>query len=783
MAELLTEVGDGRWHQVPANVKKKKKAPAAEAALDHSNAVGNDQPSGAIVSVPVTSVVPEEFAGYVAAAVWMPTDALLAWEENPRDNEAAIDKVAVSIERFGFVSPICIWTSARRMVAGHTRLAAYRRLVLADPSFVPLGAPGPGLVPVRFHEFRSELEADAYALADNKLGEIALWNVDKLGAVIARVHKDDASALHAAGYNDDELRAILARVRAAEMPPSDGEDQERGEGGGDREPDGGFVLPDRSPVIHGTWKIFHDDVLAALKRLPSDSEDACFSDVPYGLGSRSPTAEELVAYLLGRASLDMGGDFMSEEWEIPTVAVWREIYRVLKPGAPVLSFAGSRTCDLITVGMRAAGFEVRDVIQWWYGTGFCKSLNLERAISVDTCALEGRHFARKVPAEKDRVAGDHVCPVTSEAAPFEGVGTGLKPAYEPCVVAMKPLDGTFVENALKWGVAGLAIDAARIGTEGGGTECSHFPDPCRGHESKGKFGRTVHATPSAGAVGRWPANVLLSHLPECVRAGVKLVRGSNHAGGGGGGGIWAPGNGVPVSPGKADADGYERHAAWVCAPGCAVAELDQQSGERPSTLTGRADPNAKHASPASEERTRESMFGNARAVSAVYADSGGASRFFYCAKASRRERELGCEDLPLKSAGEATHREDGSDAMASPRTGANRTNGARNHHPCVKPVGVTKYLAGLALPPRRIASPRKLLIPYSGSGSEIIGALLAGWDEVTAIERDLGYIHIAHARVNYAVMNPAAFGAQAEGGGDDESDESDGEDAAEESEA
>lgn len=147
-------------------------------------------------------LIPEEFRKYMAAALWMPPSVVEPWVNNPRVITKAIDKVAASIARFGFVAPICIWTSRRRMVAGHTRLAAYGKLVAADPSFVPRGAPGPGLVPVRFHEFKDENDADAYALADNKLGEIATWDDNGVAAVLARL-RDDRPLFDATGFNYD----------------------------------------------------------------------------------------------------------------------------------------------------------------------------------------------------------------------------------------------------------------------------------------------------------------------------------------------------------------------------------------------------------------------------------------------------------------------------------------------------------------------------------------------------------------------------------------------------
>lgn len=151
---------------------------------------------------PPTSLVPSEFKKYLAAAYWMPPSVLEPWAKNPRIIVKAIDKVAASIRRFGFVAPICIWTSKKRMVAGHTRLAAFNKIASVDPSFVPRDAPGPGLVPVRFHEFASEQEADAYALTDNKLGEIATWDDAGVAAVLATL-RDDRALVDVTGFDYD----------------------------------------------------------------------------------------------------------------------------------------------------------------------------------------------------------------------------------------------------------------------------------------------------------------------------------------------------------------------------------------------------------------------------------------------------------------------------------------------------------------------------------------------------------------------------------------------------
>lgn len=445
-----------------------------------------------------------------------------------------------------------------------------------------------------------------------------------------------------------------------------------------------------------TWEIHHADVLAALREMPTNHFDGCLSDVPYGLGSRQPTPQEIAAYVLGDAGLDSGGDFMGKEWQIPSVAVWREIVRVVKPGAPVFSFAGSRTCDLISIGMRAAGLELRDTqIHWVYATGFPKSLNISKAIDSkngderpivgpspwDARKPNGSAGVSSVGLNATPGGGNITSAASAASAPWSGHGTALKPAYEPCIVAMKPLDGTFAENALKWGVAGLAIDGTRIGRDvsdvSGWSQTGSHAGP-----NRAMSGGNTERSPKLDAPGRWPANITLDEA--------------------------------------------------------AGAAIDAQSGDRPGMSGGglhRADYSG-------------GMFGAIDAGHLSRNDNGGASRFFFCAKASRFEREFGCEDLPLKTAAETVEREEGSAGVNSPCAGAGRTSGARNNHPCVKPLTLTQYLGGLALPPPRAdGQPRRLLVPYAGSGSEMIGALRAGWEHLEGIERDADYLSILRARI------------------------------------
>ena len=440
-----------------------------------------------------------------------------------------------------------------------------------------------------------------------------------------------------------------------------------------------------SRVVTGKgWTLACADVLEALRVQPDCSFDALFCDPPYGLR------------------------FMGKAWDydVPGVDVWSEALRVLKPGAPLLAFGGSRTSHRMTVAIEDAGFEIRDVLMYIYGKGFPKSQNIGLAIDkaagatrqvVGTRTLTGN--AAMSTKEKGGTYGVSVgsagsvdVPVTAAATElakqWDGYGTALKPAYEPIILARKRPEGTMAQNVAKWGVGGLAIDACRI--EGPKRHPGNYVD------SGAIWGQANGSDRGAfdALQGRWPANVLLDedaadHLDEVVgdrKSGIAVQRN----GGGGKGG---------------------RNITMRAMPG---------RGPQPD---------------------------------AGYADSGGPSRFFFTAKVSTREREFGCEDLPLRSAGEMTDRGEDEVALDSPRTGAGRGDGARNHHPTLKSIAANQWLARLVLPPTD--APR-ILIPFAGSGSEVIGALRAGWKDVFAIEREEDFVDIAVRRIRRWQEVPAS---------------------------
>ena len=282
------------------------------------------------------------------------------------------------------------------------------------------------------------------------------------------------------------------------------------------------------------WHIEQGDALEVLKTLDSASFDACLSDPPYGLGLREPTVEDIIAYLTGARSLDTGGDFMGKAWELPPVEVWHQLHRVLKPGAFSSIFSGSRTFDLVAVGLRAARFESRDSLCWLYSSGYPHGLNVSKAIDeeagaerpvIGTQVLTGNAAVSTkekggtygvgvgtAPAKTINVTG----PATEDAARYDGYGTSLKPAWEPILLMRKPLDGTIVDNVLAHGTGALNIGACRLAFANEADEAeskgkNQHADHDNGARDNNIFGAMDQPRTNYTASGRWPPNVCLSH--------------------------------------------------------------------------------------------------------------------------------------------------------------------------------------------------------------------------------------------------------------------------------
>jgi len=478
------------------------------------------------------------------------------------------------------------------------------------------------------------------------------------------------------------------------------------------------------------------------------------------LGTREPNVDELVRFLQGEDTLRTGGDFMGRKWLVPSVPLWREVFRVLKPGAYLAAFSGTRAVDLIMMGIRAAGFEIVDCCSYLYGAGFPKSVNASKAID--------KHFGavREVVGERPaRLLFGHLdvgsatipttIPTTPQAQQWDGFGTALKPAHEDIIIAIKPREGTIAANLLKHGTGVLNVDGCRVGTD-----WSERSDAWKrsGHSAKPDADK-IAAPAGQGIVcnpaGRWPPNVLFGHADGCVRVGSRKARG--------GAGTDCPHWPDPCR-GHGDAgqcqSGETRHgsppAGWTpnrtetvdnydCAPGCPVRLLDEQSGETISRPSVRGGSDGYHPATPLGRTDNFSPFN----------DSGTASRFFptfqYSAKSSRLEREIGCEALPVRSRTDATGRDDDAPGQNNPRAGLRAAGGIRNAHPCVKPVDVLRWITRLVTPPGGI-----VLDPFCGSGSGGCAAVAEGF-RYAGIDLDadgLGYCDVARARIAWWQAHP-----------------------------
>jgi site-specific DNA-methyltransferase (adenine-specific) len=436
--------------------------------------------------------------------------------------------------------------------------------------------------------------------------------------------------------------------------------------------------------------------------------------------------------------------------------VWAECLRVLKPGGHLLAFGGTRTYHRMAVAIEDAGFEVRDSLHWVYGSGFPKSLDVSKAIDKAAGAEREVVGQYRGPDGKPRWGGntfsvgeppdgrgetDITAPATDAARQWSGWGTALKPAHEPIVVARKPLVGTVAANVLAHGTGALNIDGCRVGTDdvlgrakGGWLKGGYVGGETPQWDSRGT---TVEG-------GRWPANLVFTHAADCEQVGT-----TDDTFGGG------------ANATSGFVDGYEsgdgftgktvKVPVWRCADGCPVAELDGQSGERPS----------------SARTSRNHQGGNLgwKAGNGLgHNDTGGASRFFtvtewdptadvapfrYVAKPSKRERNAGLDGLPEKQAQKWN-----SGGIAARR--AETAQPVANTHPTVKPVALMRWLVRLVTAPGGT-----VLDPFAGSGTTLVAATLEGFDAI-GIEMTDDYLPIIEGRVAWAEqqadkMTPTLF--------------------------
>lgn len=454
------------------------------------------------------------------------------------------------------------------------------------------------------------------------------------------------------------------------------------------------------------YKLYHGDMNDLNAVIPDGSIDCIVTDPPYELG------------------------FMGKSWDASGVAfrkeTWKHCYDVLKPGGYLLAFGGSRTFHRIACAVEDAGFEIRDVIMWLYGTGFPKSMNIGKAVEAKIThgsanTQEFKHLQgkkeiaggwglNKFSADyghrpRDYTMDGHQRTVeveyqSEEGKQWDGWGTALKPSYEPIIVARKPFDGSCTDNVLTYGVGGLNIDECRIGDEviKGGT-APDFRDI--GEKSKKEIGvdklsfgqvRNAKRIAYEDHTGRYPANTILTYDDT---------------------------------------------------------DYDEVCGGFPD--------GGKNGSISKPYKMNNRVYGDYGYCNTwqAYDDEGSASRYFYCAKASTRDRDEGLEAF------DTTQCVGGGGGIGDYLLDVNSCSGKfgsekaphKNNHPTVKPTSLLQYLIRLVAP-----SGATILDPFMGSGSTGKAAMYENKDrqkgyKFIGIELTGEYLPVAQARINYAIGN------------------------------
>ena len=424
------------------------------------------------------------------------------------------------------------------------------------------------------------------------------------------------------------------------------------------------------------YKIINGDSLVVLDTLEENSIDAIITDPPYELG------------------------FMGKKWDATGIAynvdLWKKAFRVMKCGGYLLAFGGSRTYHRIACAIEDAGFEIRDTIMWLYGSGFPKSMNIGLMLDKKN-GIEVK--SNYIPNDKNNVYGnkfgggktDYTLKATNK---WSGWGTALKPAFEPIIVARKPIEKSVLENVEKYGVGGINIDECRVGDE---IITNNINDFSNQHGNQWGNGKPIAKLGETQVVGRFPANVILTY----------------------------------------DETDYDE----VC-------------GGMPDTTTGDIKPHINNANAIVNEMSSKNI------TASFDGDSGNACRYFYCAKASKKDRDNGLLQFETKSTGELQggRKEGSAGSVLRNPDGTTRLNafagaGApkKNVHPCVKPVDLMQYLVRLVCP-----KGATILDIFNGSGSTGKAVAFENRErdadyKYIGIELDAEYCEISKGRIDYAI--------------------------------
>lgn len=487
--------------------------------------------------------------------------------------------------------------------------------------------------------------------------------------------------------------------------------------------------------------------LDTLKNYPDNYFDSVVTDPPYGLGKEPNTHEMLKAWIETGYLEVKGSGFMGKEWDafVPQPLFWKEIFRVLKHGGHIVAFFGTRTYDWGCMAIRLAGFEIRDCIQWVYGSGFPKSHNIGKAVDKIQ-GNERMDFGKSPNSRNSKKHNDTIyidkknVRVTKGFSEFEGWGSALKPANEPIVLARKPLEKglSIAENVLKWGTGAINIDASRVGSEK--RTMPIFSEDKKNDETTFNLNSNIQHHREETTQGRFPANFIMTHHPDCECLGYKKV------GSGKVGGYNYKGNNydvegfVPNNSPEANSNyGEEIVEDWKCHEDCPIKILDEQSGERKSNGLYKKDGDWENKG---DGKIRTWDIGYDK-LNKYAGEIGGASRFFYIAKASKWERNFGLQEFEQKQT------TGGGGGIGNYLEDINSTSGkygsekapSKNIHPTVKPIKLMQYLVRMITPPNGI-----VLDPFAGSGTTGIACKIDDFQFV-GLELSAEYTEIANARI------------------------------------
>lgn len=494
------------------------------------------------------------------------------------------------------------------------------------------------------------------------------------------------------------------------------------------------------------------------------------------LGARATDRDRGGAMEAGRYDLSLTANQRFQAW----CEAWAaECLRILKPGGHLLASCGTRTYHRLACGIEDAGFEVRDSLVWLYGSGFPKNYDVAKGIDRAAGATrrvvgEGEPVKRMIPGATQNATDSWIKDdgrvfvpteteaATEEAQQWEGWGSALKPSHEPVVVARKPLIGTIVANVLAHGTGAINIADTTLGFTSAADEAesknkNRHADFGTGRRDNAVYGEDKRDRGEHGnydAPGRWPPNVLMSHTPLCALVGVAEADSNGHYPAARGASGYGSNGHHPESTGgglKGHEGLDERHTTgemvevWDCAPGCPVGALNAQSGDVGGGFGySLGDPEGHGIYGKGFPR------GDGRKVG--FGDTGGASRFFYVAKSSRSEREVGLRgQVPCLVCAELDSRTHPMPTDSDPDA---EDDCRRNPHPTVKPIDLMRWLVRMVTPPGGV-----LLDPFLGSGSTGCATVLEGF-EFVGIEREDGserpdgttreeYVRLANARITW----------------------------------